>query len=127
MPAVTDSTRHAGSSSEQLGLGGHVAGDEDGESWEDTLRREMLEETCTRVDRARLLGFTRSACLRGHERGLVLVRGIWRAEVSLLPWEPRFEIPHRRVVAASELGGHLWMETGFEPIYRRAVVEAGLA
>lgn len=100
---------------------------EKGESWEDTLRREMLEETCSIVLAARLLGFTRSVCLRGPERGLVLVRGIWRAEVSLLPWEPRFEIPHRRVIPASELGNHLWMETGFEPIYRRAAVEAGLA
>jgi hypothetical protein len=26
----------------------------------ETLRREMLEETCTRVRKARLLGFTRS-------------------------------------------------------------------
>jgi ADP-ribose pyrophosphatase YjhB (NUDIX family) len=100
---------------------------EEGESWEETLRREVLEETCTHVLDARLLGFTRGVCLRGHERGLVLVRGIWRAEVDLLAWEPRFEIPHRRVVPASELGDHLWIEPGQEPIYRRAIVEAGLA
>lgn len=100
---------------------------EDGESWEETLRREVLEETCTRVREARLLGFTRSACMRGHERGLTLVRGIWRAEVDLLPWEPQFEIPHRRVVPAGELSDHLWMEPGLEPIYRRAIAEAGLA
>jgi ADP-ribose pyrophosphatase YjhB (NUDIX family) len=100
---------------------------EEGESWDETLRREMLEETCAAVLGARLLGFTRSACLRGPERGLVLVRGIWRAEVDLLPWEPQFEIPWRRVVPARELGDHLWMEDGLEPIYRRAVAEAGLA
>jgi hypothetical protein len=61
---------------------------------------------------ARLLGFTRSGCLRGRERGLVLVRGIWRAEADLLPWEPRSEIPHRRVVPVSELGDHLWTGPG---------------
>ena len=29
---------------------------------------------------------------RGHERGLVLVRSFWRAEVRIDPWEPEFEI-----------------------------------
>jgi len=99
---------------------------EGAESWADTLRRETLEETCSRVAEARLLGFTRSTCQSGHESGLVLVRGIWRAEVDLLPWRPRFEIPWRRVVPIAELGDHLWMEDGLEPIFRRAVVEAGI-
>ena len=38
----------------------------------------------------------------------------------------RFEIAYRRVVPASELCDHLWMEEGFEPIYRRALAEAHL-
>jgi ADP-ribose pyrophosphatase YjhB (NUDIX family) len=97
-----------------------------GESWEQTLRREILEETCAVVGAARLLGFCRAVCLTGPEQGLVLVRSVWRAEVELMPWEPRFEIAHRRVVRASELLAHLWMEDGFEPIYHRAVAEAGL-
>ena len=58
--------------------------------------------------------------------GKVLVRSVWRAEVELMPWEPRFEIVHRRVVPATDLLSHLWMEGGFEPIYCRALVEAGL-
>src|SRR6516164_3208049 len=62
------------------------------ESWEQTLRREILEEACCIVREARLLGFCRSVCLAGQEKGLVLVRSIWRAEVDLMPWEPRFEI-----------------------------------
>jgi len=99
---------------------------EQGESGDETLRREMLEEACAAVLKARLLGFTRSTCRRGPERGLVLVRGIWRAEVDLLPWKPQFEIPWRRVIPAGELGDHLWMEKGHEPIYRRAAAEAGL-
>jgi 8-oxo-dGTP pyrophosphatase MutT (NUDIX family) len=98
-----------------------------GESWEDTLRREMMEEACATVSDARLLGFVRSRCLSGHEEGLVLVRSIWRAEVSLLPWRPEHEIPFRRVVPASELARHLWMEDGAEPIYSRAAREAALA
>lgn len=104
--------------------GGRPEGDE---SWEQTLRREALEEACAVVADARLLGFCRSVCLTGPEQGLALVRSIWLAEVELAPWEPRFEIAHRRVVPAAELLAHLRMEEGFEPIYRRALVEAGLA
>ena len=96
------------------------------ESWEQTFRREILEETCAAVGDARFLGFCRSVCFTGPEEGLVLVRSVWRAEVELMPWEPRFEIRHRRVIPASELPSHLWMEEGFEPIYHRALAEAGL-
>jgi ADP-ribose pyrophosphatase YjhB (NUDIX family) len=103
--------------------GGRPEGDE---SWEQTLRREILEEACAVVSAARLLGFCRSACISGPEKGLVLVRSIWRAEVELMPWEPRFEIAHRLAVAAHELRAHLWMEEGFEPIYNRALMEASL-
>jgi ADP-ribose pyrophosphatase YjhB (NUDIX family) len=103
--------------------GGRPEGDE---SWEQTLRREVLEEVCAIVGDARLLGFCRGACLTGPEAGLVLVRSVWRVEVELMPWEPLFEIAHRRVVAATELLSHLWMEKGFEPIYHRALAEAGL-
>ena len=103
--------------------GGRPEGDE---SWGQTLRREILEETCSIVNDARLLGFCRSSCLSGPEKDRVLVRSIWRAEVNLLPWKPSFEIAHRRVVLAEELLSHLWMESGFEPIYHRALMEAGL-
>ena len=99
---------------------------EAGESWKDTLFREILEEACARVVDARLLGFCRSACLTGPEQGLILVRSIWLARVELMPWEPKFEIRYRRVVSASDLPAHLWMEAGFEPIYYRALVECGL-
>jgi ADP-ribose pyrophosphatase YjhB (NUDIX family) len=103
--------------------GGRPEGDE---SWEQTLRREILEETCAIVTDARLLGFCRGVCLTGPEEGLVLVRSIWRAEVELRPWEPRFEIARRRVVPANELLSHLWMEDGMEAIFHRALTEAGL-
>ena len=100
---------------------------ERGESWEDTLRRELNEEACATVTRARLLGFVRSKCLRGHDEGLVLVRSIWRAEVALLPWQPEHEIPFRRLVPARDLARHLWIEAGAAPIYSRAAREAALA
>lgn len=103
--------------------GGRPEGDE---SWEQTLRREILEEACAIVGDARLLGFCRAVCFTGPEAGLVLVRSIWRAEVELLPWVPRFEIVHRRVVPATDVLSHLWMEEGFEPIYHRALAEANL-
>jgi ADP-ribose pyrophosphatase YjhB (NUDIX family) len=103
--------------------GGRPEGDE---SWEQTLRREIWEETCAIVGDARLLGFCRGVCLTGPEEGLVLVRSIWRAEVEVRPWEPQFEIAHRRAVPANELLSHLWMEDGMEAIFHRALTEAGL-
>ncbi|WP_340646603.1 NUDIX domain-containing protein [Phenylobacterium sp.] len=103
--------------------GGRPEGDE---TWEATFRREMLEETCCAVGDARLLGFCRSECLDGPETGLVLVRSVWRGEVEVLPWDPQFEIGHRRMVAAEALMSALDIEPGWEPIYRRAVFEAGL-
>ncbi len=51
------------------------------ERWVDALRREVGEEACAVVQRARLLGFTRGVCVSGPEEGLVLVRSMWRAEV----------------------------------------------
>jgi len=98
---------------------------EPGESWEDTLRREMLEEACATVVTARLLGFVRGECVAGHELGRVLVRSMWRADVELGPWEPRFEIPHRRVVAPADLAP-VFAEHPFAAIIRRELDEAGL-
>jgi ADP-ribose pyrophosphatase YjhB (NUDIX family) len=98
---------------------------EPGETWQDTLHREMLEEACATVVSARLLGFNRGECVAGPEQGRVLVRSIWRADVELAPWDPQFEIPHRRVVppgqAWTELGGH-----PFAAFIRRELLEAGL-
>ncbi len=96
------------------------------ESCKQTPRREVLEEACCRVREARLLGFCRSVCLSGAEKGLVLARSIWRAEVDLMPWEPHFEVAHRRLVRRDELLSNLWIEEGFEPIYHRALKEAAL-
>jgi ADP-ribose pyrophosphatase YjhB (NUDIX family) len=98
-----------------------------GESWEQTLRREMDEEACATVAGARLLGFTRGECVTGPERGRVLVRSVWRADVELRPWEARFEIADRRIVAAAaveealSLGSHL-----FAAIIRRELQEAAV-
>src|SRR5262250_1359638 len=47
--------------------GGRPEGDE---SWEQTLHREIMEETCSIVRSARLLGFCRGACLSGPVKGL---------------------------------------------------------
>jgi hypothetical protein len=98
---------------------------EGNESWEETLRREMREEACAVVGHARLLGFSRGHCVRGHEEGLVLVRSFWIAQVTLQPWVPVFEILHRKVVPIGELFAHLSIEDGYLPIVRRALSEAG--
>lgn len=39
------------------------------ETWEETLRREMMEEACVAVIEARLLGFSRGQCIRGDQEG----------------------------------------------------------
>jgi ADP-ribose pyrophosphatase YjhB (NUDIX family) len=100
---------------------------ESGETWEQTLRREMDEEACATVVQARLLGFTRGECVTGPERGLVLVRSVWRADVELRPWEALFEIAGRRVVTASEVEGALSLgEHPFAAFTRRELAEAAL-
>ena len=101
---------------------------EGAESWEDTLHREMLEEACAIVVHARLLGFTRGVCITGHHKGEVLVRALWRADVELAPWEPKFEIAHRRLVDAEHVADHLAVAGHpFAPIIRRTLHEAAVA
>jgi ADP-ribose pyrophosphatase YjhB (NUDIX family) len=98
---------------------------EPGESWEETLRREMLEEACATVVETRLLGFTRGECVAGPERGLVLVRSMWRADVELGPWDPQFEIRHRHVIAGTDIALQRLLATDpFAPIIRRSLNEA---
>jgi hypothetical protein len=55
----------------------------------------------------------------------VLVRSMWRAEVRLERWAPRFEMAHRRLVPADEaLRQVVIAEPGVGPIYRRMFAEA---
>ena len=101
---------------------------EPGEDWEQTLHREMDEEACATVLAARLLGFTRGECLTGPERGRVLVRSVWRADVDLRPWEARFEITARRVVAPAEVEDALSLGSHpFAPFIRRELREAAVS
>ncbi len=99
---------------------------EGSENWEDTLRREMREEACAIVQAARLLGFSRGCCIKGRQKRLVLVRAIWRADVELQPWEPQFEVRHRREVPATDVLSHVTVNDGYLPTYRQALIEAGL-
>jgi ADP-ribose pyrophosphatase YjhB (NUDIX family) len=101
---------------------------EPGERWVDTLRREVAEEACAVVTSCRLLGFSRGVCVQGPQEGLVLVRSLWRAEVRLERWAPRFEIAHRRLLPADEALRLVTVaEPTVGPIYRRMFVEAGIA
>lgn len=101
---------------------------EPGETWEETLRREVMEEACAVVTSARLLGFGRSECVRGEEQGKILVRAFWRAEVELLPWEPSFEMVDRQQVPALEAVDFLRLDEQpvLDRVVIRAFVEAGL-
>lgn len=105
--------------------GGRPEGDE---TDLETLCREMREEACVRVAQARLLGYSRSECVAGTEHGLVLVRSFWRAEVLVDAWQPRYEVPHRRVVPASGALEEVWDHAdGSARIMARVLAEAGLA
>jgi hypothetical protein len=52
-------------------------------------------------------GYARSQCVSGWQQGLVLVRSYWRADIDARTWEPRFEVRHRRMVAAAGAGKHV--------------------
>lgn len=94
------------------------------EQWVDTMRREVREEGCAEVMDCRLLGFSRGVCVRGPQEGLVLIRSMWRAEVRLAPWDPRFEMAHRRLLPTEEAFQSLTIPKGLAPFYRRLFVEA---
>lgn len=97
---------------------------EGAETWEETLRREVREEACATVQEAILLGYTQGRCTRGPESGLILVRSIWFARVTLDSWEPQFETRHRKLVAIAKLLENLSIADGYAPIYERALSEA---
>jgi 8-oxo-dGTP pyrophosphatase MutT (NUDIX family) len=92
----------------------------------ETLAREMREEACVEVLDARLLGFARSECVEGRERDLVLVRSYWLARVAIGPWQPQFEILHRKVVPSAEATLHVRDPDAVATrISLRALAEAG--
>ena len=83
------------------------------------MDREVYEEACASVQEATLLGFTRGEYLRGPREGLVLVRSLWHARVSLNPWEPRHETTGRMVVPPDEALGRVGVSRDLRPIYER--------
>ena len=101
---------------------GRPEGDED---WEQTLRREMLEEACAVVTASRLLGFARGRHIEGDVVGLPIVRSVWLAQVDLLEWNPQFEIRFRRLVPAAQAIEAVLPE--YEQLWARVFHEAGLS
>jgi ADP-ribose pyrophosphatase YjhB (NUDIX family) len=100
--------------------GGRPEGEED---WRETLDREVLEEGCATVDDAVLLGFGRGQCVRGHEQGLILVRSLWYAAVTLNEWRPLHEVTHRRLVDV-EQARSISLAHGHPPTMERLFHEA---
>ena len=98
---------------------GRPEGEED---WEQTLRREVMEEACAEVTDATLLGFARGRCVEGPEAGRTLVRSIWLARVRLNDWLPQFEIQHRKLVPFEQ--GISCVLPEYEPFWWRAFHEA---
>lgn len=98
---------------------------EGNESWEDTLRREVREEACVEVVEAKLLGFSLGKIIRGHEKGLVLVRSFWLAHVHLLNWVPEPDTLARKLVWPKGVLSALAPDV-FGPLHRRALIVGGL-
>lgn len=73
------------------------------ETWEETMCREVREEACVEVREARLLGFSQGKCIQGHEKGLILVRSAWLAQVDVLEWTPEPQILDRVFKKPSEV------------------------
>lgn len=107
---------------------GFPAGRPEGDETDrETLDREMWEEACARVRDARLLGYSRSECVDGSEKGVVLVRSYWLADVDIAPWEPQFEIRHRRIVPVTEARAQVRdPDVAATRISLRALAEVGL-
>ncbi len=94
---------------------------EPGESLEDTLRREVLEEACARVTASELVGFQRFRHLTGGRAGRVTTDAMFWVRVQAEPFAPRFETCARRLLplaAARDLP--LWAN----PITQRALTAA---
>jgi ADP-ribose pyrophosphatase YjhB (NUDIX family) len=100
---------------------------EPGEDARATLEREVREEVCARIEQAALVGFSRGECRSGRQLGLVLVRSLWSAVVTLHPWEPQHETTHRRLVAAASALEAISFPPGARPIYARWLHEAAEA
>ena len=83
------------------------------------MDREVLEEACSSVEEATLLGFVRLRCVGGPQKGLVRVRSLWKATVSVHPWLPQHEITRRQVVSSDEALELVESGRGLGPIYQR--------
>ena len=95
-----------------------------GETLEDTLRREVLEEACAIVTRCKLLGYISGKCVKGQEAGKKLVRSLWVADVELLPWRPTHEMVRRELVTHDEFLERIEFPSGQKPIFNRWKHEA---
>lgn len=80
-------------------LGGGV---EQGETLEDCLVREVMEEGCARVTESRYIGCQRVDDPEHPAGPRRYYQSRFWARVELLPWDPHHEIDERRLVAPSD-------------------------
>jgi 8-oxo-dGTP pyrophosphatase MutT (NUDIX family) len=106
------------------------------ESLRQTLDREVLEEASAGVKGAVLLGYSKGVCRKGHEEGLVLVRSLWWASVTVLPYVPDYEMKYRLRLPAGDALARIGIEplipafddvprpSGHSAIFRRFFLDA---
>lgn len=81
-------------------LGGGV---EEGETLEDCLVREVMEEGCARLVECRYIGCQRVDDPEHPAGPARYYQSRFWARVELLAWNPRFEIDERRLIAPEDL------------------------
>jgi 8-oxo-dGTP pyrophosphatase MutT (NUDIX family) len=94
---------------------------EPGESLEDTLRRELLEEACAQVKLSECVGFQRFTHLNGERAGGVTTDAMFWARVEARPFEPQFETRARRELS---LGAARDLRLWANPITQRLLTRA---
>jgi 8-oxo-dGTP pyrophosphatase MutT (NUDIX family) len=101
--------------------GGRPEGDE---TAVETLRREMTEEACVSIQQAWPLGFCQITDTGSVGAGVTKVRAWFRADVTVHPWVPQFEIAHRRLVDFEKILAQIVIAPGETPILNRVLYEA---
>ena len=106
------------------------------EGWRETLDREVLEEASAHVEDAVLLGYSKGVCTKGREEGLVIIRSLWWASVTIQPYVPDYEMKYRTLLSPEEALRRILVESfvptsdgrekpaGNRAVLRRAFVEA---
>jgi 8-oxo-dGTP pyrophosphatase MutT (NUDIX family) len=93
---------------------------EQGETFLDTLKREVLEEACSEIQNQKLIGFLRTR----QVEGTVVVRAFYQSKIKVLDWNPIHEIEERIFCLPEAIPKYV--SNNFKPIILKALIESGV-